>query len=69
MTTRMESLRRCRCDAEEPIGRASPWCGAMATQEDGLCDECRNGCNEASVLSIDQMLSRDRVGESVDVDD
>ena len=61
MTTRMESLRRCRCDAGAPD--RPPWCGSMASQEDGLCDECREVCMrvDCGVLSPEEVLIRDGV--------
>jgi hypothetical protein len=59
MTTRLESLKRCRCAVEGNAG----WCGNEATAEDGLCDFCRDGCGQAGmvVLTPEQVLRRDRV--------
>jgi len=61
VTTRMESLRRCRCDADNDDDPS--WCGNQATQEDGFCDFCRAACKSegAQALSPEEVLIRDGV--------
>ena len=56
----LASLKRCRC----AIGGDDGWCGEQASQEDGLCNECRVICqrsSEAVVLTVEETLERDGV--------
>jgi hypothetical protein len=55
--------RKCRCAGVSTASLSTfylgVWCGREASQEDGLCDDCRSFCPGNAILTMEQARERD----------
>jgi hypothetical protein len=45
-------IERCRCDKPSPGGLTTESCDRLVTQEDMLCDTCREKCTSVRFLPV-----------------